>query len=183
MKIKNILRNWLPFAVTITAFCMLAYATVQQSYRQDANDPQIQMAEDAAFALDHGVDINEVLPLTQVEMSRSLAPFVVIYDASGKPVAGSGVLDGALPDYPLGALESAKASGQNRVTWQPNPSVRIASVVVPYKDGYVMAGRNMREVEIREAQTSTFAGVTWLLAMIATLTVVAFGEFFLSEKK
>jgi len=37
------------------------------------------------------------------------------------------------------------------VTWQPNADVRIASVVLPYNNGFVMAGRNMREVEQRES--------------------------------
>jgi hypothetical protein len=47
-RIQNILRAWLPIAVVTAAFCGLAYLTVQQSLRQGANDPQIQMAEDAA---------------------------------------------------------------------------------------------------------------------------------------
>ena len=40
MKLKTIFKVWLPFAVVISAFCMLVYASVQQVYRQDANDPQ-----------------------------------------------------------------------------------------------------------------------------------------------
>ena len=48
-KSKNIFRVWAPFAVVICAFSGLAYITVQQSERQGANDPQIQMAEDAAL--------------------------------------------------------------------------------------------------------------------------------------
>ena len=47
----------------------------------------------------------------------------------------------------------------------------------------MLAGRNMREVEAREAQLTTFAGLTWILALFATLVVIAFGEYFLSEKK
>ena len=180
MKIKNIFRTWLPFAVAITAFCMLTYSAVQQNYRQEANDPQIQMAEDAAAALKPGVQVESVIPAWKVDMAASLAPFIVVYDSEGRPVAGSGLLDGQLPDYPLGALRAADQSGQNRVTWQPNDSVRIASVVVPFDGGYVMAGRNMREIEIREDQTFQFASMTWGLALLATLAVIAFGEYFLS---
>ena len=97
-------------------------------------------------------------------------------------MAGSGLLSGKLPDYPTGALDSAKQTGENRVTWQPNADVRIASVVVPYNNGFVVAGRNMREVEQRESQTELLAGATWILALIATLVVIAFGEFVLAEK-
>ncbi len=182
MKLKTIFRTWLPFAVVITAFCALAYATVQQSLRQNANDPQIQMAEDIAYALNNGATADSVISKQSVEMSRSLAPFMDIYDSSGKPLAGSGTLDGQLPDYPTGALDSAKASGENRVTWQPNADVRIASVVVPYENGFVMAGRNMREVEQRESQTEIFAGLAWLLTLIATFIVILFGEWILLEK-
>ena len=181
-RLKNIVRIWLPFAVIITVFCGLAYATVQQALRQGLNDPQIQMAEDAVYALNNGATIDSVVASTKVEMSRSLAPFIDIYDSNDNAVAGSGLLNGQLPDYPKGALDSTKQNGENRVTWQPNADVRIASVVVPYNNGFVVAGRNMREVEQRESQTELLAGVAWLLALIATLIVIAFGEFVLAEK-
>ena len=180
--IKNTIKIWLPFAVVITAFCALAYATVQQALRQGLNDPQIQLAEDTAYALNNGATIDSVISGSKVEMSSSLAPFIDIYEANGKAVAGSGLLAGQLPDYPKGALESAKQTGENRVTWQPNSDLRIASVVVPYNNGFVVAGRNMREVEQRESQTELLAGVTWILALVATLIVIAFGEFVLAEK-
>ena len=181
-KLKNVIRIWLPFAVVISAFCLLTYTTVQQALRQGLNDPQIQMAEDAAHALNNGATIDSIVAGNKVEMSLSLASFIDIYDMNGKPTAGSGLLNGQLPVYPKGALDAAKQNGENRVTWQPNADIRIASVVVPYNDGFVMAGRNMREVEQRESQTELFAGVTWLLALIATFIVIAFGEFVLVEK-
>ena len=174
---QKIFKLWLPFAVTVSAFCALTYALVQQAYRQDANDPQIQMAQDAARALDNGAVLTDLVPIAQVDISHSLAPFIVVYDLQGNPVAGSGVLAGQLPAYPQGALDSAKPSGENRVTWQPAAGVRVASVVVPYKDGFVMAGRNLREVEKREDQAFKFAAITWVLAMAASLVVIAFGEW------
>ena len=181
-KLKSVVRIWLPFAVVISAFCLLAYTTVQQALRQGLNDPQIQMAEDTAYALSNGATVDSVVTGTKVEMSRSLASFIDVYDSNGNPVAGSGLLNGQLPDYPKGALDTAKQKGDNRVTWQPNADVRIASVVVPYNNGFIVAGRNMREVEQRESQTEMFAGVTWILALIATFIVILFGEFMLVEK-
>jgi hypothetical protein len=183
MKIKNIFRVWLPFAVATTAFCALVYASAQQTLRSGLNDPQIQMAEDTAYALNNGATIESVVPTERVEMSSSLAPFIVIYDNNGKPVASSGLLNGQMPDYPKGALDSSKQSGENRVSWQPNLTVRVASVVVPYNNGFVMAGRNMREVEQRELNAEQMAGVVWLLTLIAVFVVVTFGEMFLAEKK
>ena len=179
---KNILKAWLPFVVVISAFCLLAYATVQQVYRQGADDPQIQMAWDAAYALDHGKTIGEVVPTEVIDIDRSLAPFYIIYNSAEQPVAASGTLNDSLQTVPDGVLVFAKQNGENRLTWQPQPGTRIAAVIVPYKEGFVLAGRNLREVEVREAQTSQFAGMTWILAMIVTLVVIAFGEFFLKEK-
>lgn len=182
-KLKNIIRAWLPFAVVISSFCALAYATVQQSYRQSANDPQVQMAEDAAYSLNHDATVNGVVLSGEVEISRSLLPFLVVYSLEGKPVKGSGLLNGQLPQIPKGVLDFAKQNGENRVTWQPENGVRIASVILPFKDGFVLAGRNMREVEIREAQVGQFAGLTWILAMVSTLVIIALGEIFLRDKK
>ncbi|MBI1793681.1 MAG: hypothetical protein HYR70_05775 [Chloroflexi bacterium] len=183
MKIKNILRTWLPLAVVITAFSVLVYAAVQQALRQGLNDPQVQMAEDAAYTLNNGATVDSIAFGNKVEMSRSLAPFLVVYDSSGKPVASSGVLKGQLPTVPDGVLDNAKQNGENRVTWQPDGDVRIATVIVPYQDGYVLAGRNMREVEKRELQTEVFAGATWGLTLLASLVVIAFGEIVLADKK
>jgi hypothetical protein len=183
MKIKNIFKVWLPFAVVITAFAMLVYGAVQQVYRQGANDPQIQMAVDAAYALEQGKPIDEVIPNEVIDMSRSLAPFYIVYNLTEQPVAGTGFLNNSLQALPTGVLEYTSEEGQDRITWQPQPNVRIAAVIVPYKDGYVLAGRNMSEVEDRELQTSLFAGVTWILALVATFIVIAFGEYALGEKR
>ena len=181
-RMTSVFSKWLPFAVVVTAFCLLGYVTVQQSLRQGANDPQIQMAEDAAAALKRGSGNESVLPKTPVEMSTSLAPFLVLFNNSGKPTASSGLLFGAMPDYPKGALDAARQSGENRVTWQPSPGVRIASVVVPYDNGFVMAGRSLREVEKRESQTQMFAVTIWLLTLVAVFVVIVVGEFLIGSK-
>lgn len=180
-RFKNILKAWLPFAVTISAFCLLVYAAVQQSYRQSADDPQIQMANDAAAALANGQNVESLVPAAKISIDKSLAPFLIIYDASGNELISSALLDGQTPALPNGVLDSTKQLGENRISWQPRDGVRIATVIVSYKDGFVLAGRNMREVEQREAQVSTFAGLTWILAMVGTFAVIVFGEFFLAE--
>lgn len=182
-KIKTILKIWLPFVVTITAFCALTYATIQQSYRQNANDPQIQMAQDVADAIVDGKDVGTLLPIDKIYVAKSLAPFLIVLDQEGNEIASSVILDGQTPELPNGVLDSTKELGENRITWQPSDGVRIAAVIVSYKDGYVLAGRNLREVEAREAQLTAFAGLTWILALFATLVVIIFGEYLLSEKK
>jgi hypothetical protein len=182
MKPTNILRIWLPIAAVTTVVCGLVYATVQQSLRQGANDPQIQMAEDAARALEDGAGLEAVLASGQIDMNDSLAPFLVIYDAAGRPQAGSGLLDGQLPEIPKGVLDYAAQNGQNRVTWQPEAGVRIAAVIVPYDGGFVLAGRSLREVEKRELQVQGFAAAAWIAGLLASLAAVAFGESILAGK-
>ena len=71
-RFKNILRAWLPFVVTISAFCLLVYASIQQAYRQGANDPQIQMANDVVNALVHGQSAEALVPAVKVSVDDSL---------------------------------------------------------------------------------------------------------------
>jgi hypothetical protein len=181
MKIKSIVRLWLPFAVVISAFSLLGYASVQQVYRQGADDPQIQMAYDSVEALNNGVAVEAIVPGYKVDISNSLSPFYLIFNSAQEPVISSGLLDNATPQLPGGVLDFARQNGENRLTWEPKPGTRIAAVIVPYTDGFVLAGRNLREVEAREAQVSLFAGITWILAMGGTLVVIALGEAFLTS--
>jgi hypothetical protein len=179
---KLILKTWLPFAVAVTAFCLLAYASVQQAYRQGADDPQIQMAEDGANTLNNGASMGDVVPTQQIDISQSLAPFYVIFNNVQEPIASSGVFNGEMPRLPDGVLDYAKENHGNALTWEPEPGTRIATIIIPYNEGFVLAGRSMREVEARESQLSIFVGAAWILALLATFIVIAFGEFLFTEK-
>lgn len=137
------------------------------------------MARDAAYALASGQSVDAIVPTEKVSVAKSLALFLIVYDAAGNEVDSSVVLDGQTPGLPNGVLDSTLAIRENRVTWQPRAGVRVAAVIVAYKDGYVLAGRNLREVEKREDQVFQFAAITWALALIATLVVIVAGEWFL----
>jgi hypothetical protein len=185
-KIINILRYWLPLAAMVTLLSGLIYLEVQQSLRWGANDPQIQMGEDAATALAAGGALESVLPATQVEISSSLAPFMVIYNAKGVPLASSARLHGATPTLPPGIFDYTLQKGEDRVTWQPEPGVRIAAVVVAYggaQPGFVLAGRSLREVEIRASQAEQITGIVWLVTIFVSLIVVAGCEFIFADRK
>lgn len=184
-KFNQFLRFWLPMAVVITALCGLVYLVEQQSLRINANDPQIQMAEDAAAALTKGASVESILPSGQVNIASSLAPFVIIFDDSGKPVASSALLHDQIPSYPTGVFDYVRKNGEDRVTWQPEPGVRIASVVVAYSgtlNGFVMAGRSLRETEKRVDLVGSYVLFAWILTMLTSLIVVVLIENFLSEK-
>jgi len=168
---------WLPVAVAATVVILLTYVVAQQDLRLGANDPQIQMAEDAAGLLNGGASPPSVVPSANVDMAHSLAPFVIVFDKNGQPLASSALLDGAVPRPPYGVFVSVPAGGRNEITWQPAPDVREATVVVAYRVGFVLAGRSLRVVEERESALSGWVGLaslaTLLLTGVATLLGVA----------
>jgi hypothetical protein len=169
--ILEVSRRSLPLAAASTIICLLVFVTVQQSLRIGANDPQVQMAEDAARALERGETIDKVVPAAKVEIERSLAPFLMIYDAAGHAIAGSGALRGQPAAPPSGVFAFVAQHGEDRVTWQPERGVRLAAVVVRTTAGpaaFVLAARSLREVEKREAYTQNVAAG----ALVATFCVI-----------
>jgi hypothetical protein len=168
----RVARVLLPSALVLTVACGLAYVGIQQTYRNGADDPQVQLAEDAAARLAAGEAPGDVVPAGSVDLAHSLAPFVIVYDAQNEPVAGSGTLDAAPPVPPVGVLGAARKRGSNRVTWQPRPAVRIASYEVAASDGtVVLAGRSLREVERRVSQLTSMAAIAWLLGLAGLLVM------------
>lgn len=164
---------WIIFFVVITGFSGLVYGAVQQSFRQGANDPQIQLAEDTAANLDSGQPVQMDVPTRKVDVEKSLAPFVIIYDKNGKVTSSSGVLNGQTPELPSGIFDNVKNSGEERFTWQPQDDTRIAAVVTSYNGGYVLAGRSLREVENREHKLTLQVAGVWIAA-VGIVTVLSF---------
>jgi len=178
---SGILKHWLPIAAISVILCGLVYLAVQQALRGGLNDPQIQMAEDAASAAASGTAIESILPPGRVDIARSLAPFLIFYDQTGNVVASSGYLHDRAPAPPDGVLDYARQHGGDRVTWQPEAGVRIAAVIVPFRGreaGCVLAGRLMREVEKREDLVMFQAGAALLACLGVSLVAVAFCEWF-----
>jgi hypothetical protein len=165
--IRRALAFFLPVAVLATLCCGLVYTAVQQDLRMGANEPQVQMAEDAARALDTGVQPSSLVASTKVDVAASLAPFVVIFDTSGNVLATDGLLDGHDPVPPLGVLDAARQDPPNRVTWEPRDGVRVATVTVPWSGGTVMAGRSLREVERQEDNILLIAGAAWVVMLVS----------------
>jgi hypothetical protein len=180
--VKNILKTLIPLAVVITLLSGLLYATVQQVLRMNANDPQIQIAEDTATALASGKPISSIVPNAQIDIATSLAPYVIVFDNSGKAIASSGLLHNQLPSVPSGVFDYVRQNGEDRITWQPEPGVRSATVVTRYggaQPGFVMAGRSLRESENRTDQLGVIIGFGWLGTLFAALVAVAFSELVL----
>jgi hypothetical protein len=171
--------RWLPLAVGCTLVLGIAYVIVQQSYRMGANDPQVMVAHDVAAALAAGKTPDEVVSNETIDPSASLAPFVIVFDAAQKPVISSAQLDGTTPVPPAGVLDASKATGENKVTWQPRPDTRIAAVVVPVErgtGGFVLAGRSLRVVEQRVDSMTLMVALGWIGTMVATFAAVVFAQ-------
>jgi hypothetical protein len=176
LSIRHLVARALPVAVALTVACAIAYGASQQLLRSGANDPQIQLAEDAARALDAGAApasvagpgsaVAGLAGSDPVDIGVSLAPFLIVYDASGRVLAATGRLDGVPPVPPLGVLDTARSAGRDVVTWQPRSGVRIASVAVGWSGGSVLAGRSLREVEGREDQALLLAAAAWIAGMV-----------------
>lgn len=181
--LTTILKTWLVIVVVLTPLFGVVYTTAQQIQRMNANDPQIQIAQDIAVALKDGASPEEVLPNEEIDIAASLAVYVVIYDDAGKALAGSGTLHGELPSMPAGVFENARRNGENRVTWQPEPGVRVATVITRYggeEPGFVMAGRSLREVESRINRLGQMIGLGWLFSLFASLAAIAVIELVFS---
>jgi hypothetical protein len=102
--------------------------------RMGLNDPQIQMAEDAASARASNQPVDSLIQAgaPKVDMAKSLAPYLIIYDSSGSPVASGAVLNGQAPIPPAGVFDYVRQNSEDRVSWQPAPDVHSAAVVVAF---------------------------------------------------
>lgn len=151
--------------VVVTIVFGTIYVVVQQLDRQSANDAPLRLASQVAAELREGQSATlDAQP--HVDLSRSLAAFVVVEDAQGAASAGSGFLRGSLVSLPTGVLASAAKSGEDNVTWQPQAGLRFATVTLSVGDQFVSAGQSLQPSEDRDANFQLLIGVGWLLAML-----------------
>ncbi|HSW77377.1 MAG TPA: hypothetical protein VLG36_01090 [Candidatus Chromulinivoraceae bacterium] len=156
--------------ILVTIFGTI-YGVLQQAQRSGANLPQIQLAEDIAVAINKGAHPSSVLT-APVDMNASLAPFIIVYDKSGRVVDGSGLLDSSIPTIPKGVLTAADGQVYNAVTWQPKSGVRIAAIAVRADNYYVVSGRSLAEVEKNETKTLQLSLTGGVIAFL--ITILAF---------
>ncbi len=186
-------------AFVLTVVFGTIYSSVQQSYRQNANDPQVQLAEDTVEALRGAPSLNDVISTDQaanvyaasanyrlsvtipkVNITSSLAPFVVIYDGKHKVLATSASASAGavstLESLPSGVFSYATQHNEDQITWEPGNGARYAIVVKPYSGantgaGFVLAGRSLREVEVREQQLTWIVVSGWFIALGGSLVL------------
>jgi hypothetical protein len=174
--IRRAMAFFIPLAVLATLGCGLIGLEVQQSLRSDANDPQFQLAEDAATRLDAGSTPAFVVDRTAaVDVATSLAPFTIVFDSQHKVLAANGRLDGGIPVPPAGMLDAAGSGSPNAITWQPRDGVRIATVTVAWSGGFVLVGRSLTRVEQQESTAELLAGASLpaILVLLALASLVS----------
>lgn len=170
--VKIILKYWLLITIIISGLIGLNYAAIQQVLRLGADNPQIQMAEDAAAKLASGQQVRDVVPVEQVDIASSVASYLIVFDASGQPIASSARLNGQIPTLPAGVFDYVRQNSEDRITWSPQPGVRDAIVVTQFKgvhSGFVVAGRSLREVEKLIDTIGQILLIGWLGMLIVTL--------------
>jgi hypothetical protein len=184
---KKVLLKWFPLAIVITMLCGIAYVIMQQNYRMNANDPQIQIAHDVILNIEAGSDPKSIDDLTKIEMAKSLSPFVIVYDKDKKVIANESTLNGESFLPPANTLDNVgkkynyfiftQPINENRFTWQPQKDVRIAAVLVKYDNGYVLAGRNMKEIETRIINLGIMTLIGWVTALVVSFLMVVFTQY------
>ena len=164
--------NWLAACAVITVVFVAIYSANQQSLRQGAYDPQIQLAEDTATALANGTNSFNALSgqPASVDMTKSLAPFYFVYNDSGKVIQTNANLAGMeAPAVPSGVLSFAQKHGEDKLSWQPDRGLRFALVAVHYSSsqgsGTIVVARSMREVEKRIEKVALISLLSWLICI------------------
>jgi len=179
--INNVFPLFLPLALAITLICGLFYIALQQNYRINGNDPQIQIAEDIATQLNKGAPPLYYIPNIKIDILESLGTFISVYNENGKILGSSALLNGKIPEIPQGVFATTRLKGETRFTWAPQTNTRIALVVVHYKQakgGFVAIGRSLKEIEIRiDNLTKTILG-GWILTLMTI-----FSSLYLLQKK
>ena len=167
-------KAWLPLAVLLTVALGTVYVVGQQILRQSANDPQIQLAEDWADQITTGASVTSLAMGSFVDPNHSLAPFGIVYDQSGNVTSSSVTAPTTMlqPSGVLGAVDQA-LNQEARFTWQPASGARFATVIKRANFGdksyYVLAARNLREVESREEKIMLLVFGAWVVGLVLLL--------------
>jgi hypothetical protein len=71
----------------------------------------------------------------------------------------------------------------NRLTWQPEPGVRQALVVIPAGDYFVVAGRSLAYIEEQESALTKRALIGWAGTMLAVLIISIIAAYIVRKRE
>lgn len=151
---------WLGTALILCVVFGTFYVVAQQILRSGANEPQIQMAQNIAIQLLAGKSPESTVFDGHTDIGKTLAPFTIIYNKTGKVVTSTALLNGNTPELADGVIGDTIKYGEKRFTWAPDKNVRIAAVTMTGGDKYiVLTGRNLQEVENNEKQALVLSSI------------------------
>ncbi|TXN32472.1 hypothetical protein [Lacisediminihabitans profunda] len=156
---------WLAGAVVLTALFGSLYIALQQGERLGADDAPARLASQVASELRGGY--RSALSPRTVDLSSSLAAFVIVYDSGDRPVSGNGELDGRLASVPRGVLDDTRRDRSvHHVTWQPGPGLRFSTVEVAVGQRVVLAGQSLAPTEARIDSLGLLIAAGWAGTMV-----------------
>lgn len=174
---------YIPLAVLATLVLFISYINDQQTLRQLANEPQEILASDALARLSGSEKKEIVFGGSHVAIESDTAPYIILFDATGTPVIGTGYLHGTLPTPPKGIFEEAHIRSYHVLTWEPEPAIREAIFIkaLPNGTGFILAGRSLAYTEYQIEQLGLRSLIGWLGTLFALLVTSVISAF-LSRK-
>ncbi|HEY6278001.1 MAG TPA: hypothetical protein VIX86_16905 [Streptosporangiaceae bacterium] len=140
--------GWTAVVLLLTLAAGVAWLGTGLSLRAGADRQPLRLAALAARQLATGSPPGSVLP-PSIGLAASPGPFLMVFDRRYHLLASSGRLGSRAPVLPSGVFAWAAQHGQDRVTWEPQPGLREATVVEPYggpHPGFVVAAQSLGSV-------------------------------------
>jgi hypothetical protein len=167
MKTTTTLTHFLA-ALIITGILFTVYACVQQTYRKAADDPQTQIARDISSRLNRNLAVDHLLPADTIEITEDEGIFVQLYNSDRQLVMSTAQLNKKEPQLPKGVFDNADKNGEAALSWEPQKGIREATIVVPVLSpqvAYVVAGRSLKETEIRESNLEKMIFISFAISI------------------
>ena len=168
---RRVIRSLAPFFVTYTIVLFVISLSVQQFLRRGA-DRQPESLVSLVQARPQSDAVSAALAGPRLDLAsrdwlHSSTPFVALYDAAGNGVAGNAVLHGALPHPPRGIFNTIRERGDYKVTWQPQPGIRIALTGRQLSGGgFVLAGQSLLHSESLNSYASGGLLIAWICQLL-----------------
>jgi hypothetical protein len=171
--------TWIALALIATIVCATVWLDRGLSLRNGADRQPERLAQAARTRLAAGTGPQAVLP-APVDAASSSAPFVMVFDRNGRVLASSGELNGQAPQLPAGVLDWVLRHGEDRITWQPAPGLREATVILPYggrHPGFVLVAQSLGGVSNQQSELSRTVLFVWLGVLLAAFVMLRMLRF------
>ena len=161
----------------LTFNCLLIYVITQQSLRLSANHRPIEIANDLAIKLEAGNKIEVLVASDKTDISKSLSPFVMIYDPNKTLMMTSGLMGNTNPVYPSGVFAYVDQHKTDQVTWQTSNGLRYASVVIKTSNGYIVVAQSLKQTENLIGLIGELDLIAWILGVIFSFGIFGISQF------